>query len=65
MKERGEVGHFRADYVTSELQEKVASGKAKVSDLPIGRPTNVSHDYHWGFDGKKWGGNPVVEEPAK
>ena len=66
MKATGEVGHFLADHVTEELEpltdlkELVQSGKAKASELPISGPTSVSHEYHWGQDGKKW----VAEEAS-
>ena len=65
MKVTGEIGHFLADHVTAQidtidhLREKVQSGKARVSKFPISGPTDVSHDYHWGRDGKKWFANEV------
>lgn len=64
MKVSGAFGHFPADHVSldldpvADLKEKLQSKKAKASTLPIGSPTYVSHEMHWGRDGKKWGGDP-------
>ncbi len=72
MRANGEVGHFLAEHVTTEinpigqLKEKVMSGKAKASELPISNPTDVTHDYHMGKDGKKWTvDGPMAEEQAR
>ena len=66
MLQGGKIGYFLADHVTSvidpigDIKEKLQSGKAKVTDLPISGPSQVSHECHWGQDGKKWG-NPEEE----
>ena len=68
MKMSGEIGLFEADHVSSaldpvgDLKEKVQSGKAKAANLPISHPTFVNHDYHWGYDGKKWGSEATRQQ---
>lgn len=68
MKASGEIGLFQADHVSTELdpvgelKEKVQSGKAKAANLPISQPTFVSHEYHWGNDGMKWGSQAAREQ---
>jgi serine/threonine protein kinase len=57
----GMIGYFLEDHVTTsidpigDLKGKIQSGKAKVEQLPISGPTQVSHELHWGKNGEKWG----------
>ena len=70
MKATGEIGHFLAEHVSEELEpltnlkERVQSGKAKASEFPISEPTSVSHEYHWGRDGKKWVAEETNDSPS-
>ena len=60
MLQDGKTGYFLEDHVTKiidpigDIKEKLKSGRASVGDLPIGTPTHVSHQLHWGKDGTKW-----------
>ena len=57
----GKIGYFLEDHVTAiidpigSIKEKLQAGKAKVTDLPISKPTQFSHELHWGKNGEKWG----------
>ena len=64
MLEDGKVGYFLEEHVTDiidpigDIKEKLQTGKARVADLPISGPTQVSHELHWGKDGTKWSNAP-------
>ena len=57
----GRIGYFLEDHVTTsidpigDIKGRIQSGKAKVEQLPISGPTQVSHELHWGKNGEKWG----------
>ena len=57
----GKMGYFLEDHVTNivdpigDIKGKIQAGKAKVTDLPISKPTQFSHDSHWSKDGEIWG----------
>ena len=57
----GRIGYFLEDHVTTsidpigDIKGKLQAGKAKVEQLPISGPTQVSHELHWGKNGEKWG----------
>ena len=72
MKVTGAVGHFESDQVSrdldpiADLKERLQTGRSKVSSIPIGPPMAVSHELHWGSDGKRWGTDPSQpkEQPS-